>query len=64
LERGYIPMQAIIVKGGRVLPQEIALKLAHLVYIFLGVPAINLYKMRKITKPITWEMTEDAMVRP
>jgi len=59
-----IPIHAIIVKGGRVLPQEIALKLAHLKYIFLGVPAKYLYKIRKITNPITWEMTEDAIVRP
>lgn len=37
-----LPMTAILVKTGRVLPHEIALKLAHFVYIFLGVPAKNL----------------------
>lgn len=57
-------MTAMLVNTGRVLPQEIALSPAHLLYIFLGVPERNLYINVKITKPTTWDNTPAATVRP
>jgi hypothetical protein len=59
-----VPITAIQVKTGRVLPHEIALKLAHLLYIFLGVFARNLYRILKMMNPTTWERTPDATVKP
>ena len=57
-------MTAMLAKTGRVLPHEMALKLAHFMYIFLGVPAKNLYIILKMTKPTTCERTPDATVNP
>jgi hypothetical protein len=59
-----VPMTAMLVNTGRVLPHEIALRLAHFMYIFLGVPAKNLYRILKMTKPTTCERTPEAMVKP
>jgi hypothetical protein len=41
-----------------------ALRFAHLVYIARGVPARNLYRILKMTKPTTWVSTPVAMVNP
>ena len=60
----YVPMTAILVKTGRVLPHEIALKLLHFVYRDLGVPARYLYIKRKMTKPTTCESTPEEILRP
>lgn len=38
MEEKDVPMTAMLVKTGRVDPHEIALRLAHFIYIFLGVP--------------------------
>ena len=59
-----VPMTAMLANTGRVLPHEMALKLAHFMYIFLGVPVKNLYRILKMTKPTTCERTPDAIVKP
>jgi hypothetical protein len=65
-ERGKrdIPMTAMLVNTGRTLPHEMALKLAHFMYILRGVPARNLYRSLKTSRPTTWDMTPTAMVKP
>jgi len=57
-------MTVMFVYTGRVLPQEIALRFAHLVYKARGVPARYLYMSVKMAKPTTWDMTPEATVRP
>jgi len=57
-------MTAMLVNTGRVLPQEIALKLDHLVYKLLGVLDKNLYIKRKMINPTTWDNTPEAVPNP
>ncbi len=57
-------MTAMLVNTGRVLPHEMALKFAHFVYIFLGVPAKYLYISVKIINPTTWDNTPEETVNP
>jgi hypothetical protein len=59
-----IPMTAIIVNTGRVLPQEMALRLDHFVYKLLGVPERNLYSTVKMMNPTTCDSTPDETVNP
>jgi hypothetical protein len=46
------------------LPQEMALSLAHLLYMARGVLVKYLYRIRKMMKPTTWDNTLEATVRP
>ncbi len=57
-------MTAILVNTGRVLPQEMALRLAHLVYKLLGVPDRNLYNSEKMMNPTTCDNTPEEIVNP
>ena len=57
-------MTAMLVNTGRVLPHEMALRLDHFTYIFLGVPAKNLYRILNTKKPITCERTPEEIVNP
>lgn len=59
-----LPMTAMFVNTGRVLPHEIALRPAHLLYIFLGVLARNLYIKVKMINPTTCDNTPAAIVKP
>jgi len=59
-----LPMTAIIVNTGRVLPQEMALRFDHFVYKLLGVPERNLYNNVKTMNPTTCDNTPDETVNP
>ena len=59
-----VPITAILVYTGRVLPQETALRLAHLLYMARGVLARNLYRILKMKKPTIWVRTPVAIVKP
>jgi len=53
-----------MVKTGRVLPQEMALRFDHLVYKLLGVPERNLYNKVKMTNPTTCDITPEETDNP
>jgi hypothetical protein len=57
-------MTAMLVNTGRVLPHEMALRLAHFVYKLLGVPERNLYINEKMTNPTTCDNTPEEMDNP
>jgi len=57
-------MTAIMVKTGRVLPQEMALRFDHFVYKLLGVPERNLYNNVKMMNPTTCDNTPEETVNP
>jgi hypothetical protein len=57
-------MTAMLVNTGRVLPHEMALRFAHLVYKLLGVPDRNLYINEKMMNPTTCDSTPEEMVNP
>lgn len=59
-----LPMTAIMVKTGRVLPQEMALRFDHFVYKLLGVPERNLYNNVKMMNPTTCDNTPEETVNP
>jgi hypothetical protein len=53
MQEYVIAITVILAYTGMVLPQEMALSLAHLLYKARGVLARNLYMMWKMTKPTT-----------